>query len=242
MIMLPLLIAAALALGADMPFRDDFDGVLKEGWRWVDPKGDCEQSLQARPGFFRIVVRGYHDIWPGRKDFNAPRLVRDVEGDFVLETLVTSTERWSGGLLIWQDEKNYVRLDRGVHLRNQVILAASSGGKHVSVGEEWVDREMVRLRLKRIGNNVTASYSLDGADWKELRRMRGGVLEDIPRVEDGASQLKEKDYSWVEGKSIVDFPAAQKLQVGIDALGPSIAGIQIGKIVTDYDYVSIRRP
>lgn len=41
---------------ADVQFRDDFDGALQSGWQWIDIKGDCTRSLDARPGYLRIAI------------------------------------------------------------------------------------------------------------------------------------------------------------------------------------------
>ncbi len=71
---------ASLAIAADVQFRDDFDGKLKPGWQWIDPKGDCAKSLDARPGFLRITVEDYHDLWPVNQDYYAPRLLREAGG------------------------------------------------------------------------------------------------------------------------------------------------------------------
>jgi hypothetical protein len=90
----------ALMMACTNQFRDEFDGKLKSGWQWIDPRGDSAMSLDARHGFLRITVTGYHDLWPANNNFTAPRLMRKVSGDFILETKIAGPSRWCGGLLI----------------------------------------------------------------------------------------------------------------------------------------------
>jgi regulation of enolase protein 1 (concanavalin A-like superfamily) len=66
----------------------------------------------------------YHDLSPERKRFNAPRLLRDVEGDFVIQVRVSASfrpsiksnvddedSRVAAGLVLIPADKNYIRLE-----------------------------------------------------------------------------------------------------------------------------------
>jgi hypothetical protein len=75
----------------------------------------------------RLVVKvpgGIHNLNPNR-GMQAPRVLKMVKGDFVAQIKVTgdfkpgekaaNNQRSSfngAGLLVWQDEKNYIRLER----------------------------------------------------------------------------------------------------------------------------------
>lgn len=75
-----LLVSAALAAPAPDPFRS--------GWgNPVDPSRDCKISRNG--GVLTIELPGTdHDYDPIRKHLNAPRIVRDIEGDFDLRVRV----------------------------------------------------------------------------------------------------------------------------------------------------------
>jgi hypothetical protein len=111
-----------------------------EGWTMIDPSGDC--TIRAAGGKVTISVpAGLHDLWKGQKDetkrFNAPRVMRNIEGDFVVRVKVTTQSRpgadqseipalqrltgiagthpYHGvGLLVRDSDQHYLRLERGL--------------------------------------------------------------------------------------------------------------------------------
>jgi regulation of enolase protein 1 (concanavalin A-like superfamily) len=176
-------------LAASIPFRDDFASKLEPGWQWIDPQGDSTMSLDARPGFLRITVTGRHDLWPANREYSAPRLMRGVQGDFTVETKIDGPERWCGGLLIWKDTNNFVRFERGIHFRNELLFEGANNGEFLSVARDYVVGDPTWLRLERRGSMVTASYSIDGAEWLPLKRLwrlfafKGSYPKSVMRVE-----------------------------------------------------------
>jgi hypothetical protein len=224
------------------PFRDDFNGGLGPGWRWVDPKGDSLNSVETREGFLRIEVKGYHDLWNPGENYNAPRLVREADGDFTLETKIAGPGRWCGGLLVWKDADNFVRLDRGIRFRNDISLGGAIDGEYVSLAHDYVEADPVWLRLERAGSRYTAYYSADGNQWVPLKRTSTGMKRNPPKaLEDAASLLKEPDFIFSEARGSLEMPAAGPLLVGISGL---VTGIPlpngVSRTVTDYDYFAIR--
>ena len=132
----------------------------------------------------RIIVPGKTHILSaeiGR--VNAPRILRDIKGDFDVSVRVAGTSHPAGkatttvyppyhgaGLLIWQDQENYVRLEIAADLqhgkarpyvnfeyRKDGALAASSGIKNTDGSNH--------LRLKRRGAEIYASFGPDGVRW-----------------------------------------------------------------------------
>ena len=223
-------------------FRDDFKGSLEPGWRWVDPKRDSNRSVDARDGFLRIEVKGYHDLWTGSGDYNAPRLMREVEGDFTMETKVAGPGRWCGGLVVWKDEDNFIRLDRGVRFRNELAPhGLPLHGEFTSIAREYVDAEALWLRLERAGSVYRASYSVDGKQWLPLKRTNTGSKKEPPKaLEDAMSLLKEVDFGFREASNSIEMRAPEPLLVGISGMVPGIAlPYGISQSVTDYDYFAI---
>jgi len=96
----------------------------KGGWdRPIDPDDDCK--IISKKGTVTIELPGtYHDLSPKRNRFNAPRLLRDVEGDFVMQVRVCALFRPSAkssvdgedprvaaGLVLIPIDKNYIRVE-----------------------------------------------------------------------------------------------------------------------------------
>ena len=150
----------------------------------VDPDGDCKFELEPREDKVRIIVPGKTHILSaeiGR--VNAPRILRDIKGDFDVSVRVAGTSHPGGkatttvyppyhgaGLLIWQDQENYVRLEIAADLqhgkarpyvnfeyRKDGALAASSGIMNTDGSNH--------LRLKRRGDEIYASFGPDGVRW-----------------------------------------------------------------------------
>ena len=166
---------------------EEHDRTAREKGNWgdaVDPDGDCKFELEPREDRVRIIVPGKTHILSaeiGR--VNAPRILRDIEGDFDVSVRVAGTGHPGGkatttlyspyhgaGLLIWQDQENYVRLEIAADLqhgkarpyvnfehRKDGALATSSGIMNTDGSNH--------LRLRRRGDEIYASFGPDGLRW-----------------------------------------------------------------------------
>ena len=98
-------------------FHDDFDeGVLSSSWEWFDPRDDSVLAF-SRPGWLEIKAISGNDLQP-RSNLNAPRLfyVEAASGDLALETSISAPRDGkfqSGGLLVWKDDDNFLRFEKG---------------------------------------------------------------------------------------------------------------------------------
>jgi serine/threonine protein kinase/regulation of enolase protein 1 (concanavalin A-like superfamily) len=164
----------------------------------VDPGGDCQFELDPPEDKVRIIVPGKTHILSaeiGR--MNAPRILRDIKGDFDVSVRVAGTDHAGGkatttlyspyhgaGLLIWQDMKNYVRLEVATDLqhgkprpyvnfeyRKEGVLAATSGMKN---GDGWN-----HLRLSRRGDDINASFGPDGVRWTSFPTLTAKLKDRI---------------------------------------------------------------
>jgi regulation of enolase protein 1 (concanavalin A-like superfamily) len=178
------------------------------GWdRPVDPKGDC--SIERKGDRLTITVPGEGhevDIASRSNRMNGPRLLRDVEGDFVVEVRV-SGDNWASeqegfrgaGLLVADADKGH-----GLTLKVQVRCTVSGRDKL----SEWVmseehhprgfavfapaghnrttrPRRSTYFRLERRGDAWRRSWSEDSNKWHEYsealkmrlpRKLKVGVL------------------------------------------------------------------
>lgn len=143
---------------------DNFDNTaLNAGWVWIDPKGDSAYSLTDNPGVLRLTVYGRnHDLY---QNLNAPRMLQHVNGDFTVTTKVTINPRrnyQAAGLLYWQDENNYVRLERT--LVKGIDLLYKIQGEYKAI-EIPFSASTVFLKFELSNQTIQASYSDDSYNW-----------------------------------------------------------------------------
>ena len=130
---------------------------IPAGWGTVvDPAGDC--TVVEDKGVLRIVVPGiWRDLNPTaerNKNLLAPRVLQPVTGDFLAEVKVGEFERpkantssngicsyVGAGLLVWKDDKNFLRWGRAANGETDTLFAAGEvfeGGEMVN----WLTAEL----------------------------------------------------------------------------------------------------
>ena len=212
-----LLITPALTLAKPIPRDRESDLLVKHWGTPVDPGGECRFRLDD--GKLSIKIPGKPHVMSAEiGQTNGPRVLRDVEGDFIAEVRVSGPfpadphslieGRWAfngSGLLIWGDDKNYIRLERArMHIPNGAWRcwanwelrqnAKASGGWNGNNATLLEEAKTVTLRVVRKGDTFTGSYRLDGGAWQELAPMH--------------------------------VPLGKKLQVGVVALQNTAAGYE----------------
>ena len=156
----------------------------------VDPDGDCR--LEFKDGDLVGEVPGtLHDLNIDIGKVNAPRVVREVEGDFVATVKVKggfqpgpvstgpkSVPYNGGGLLVWLDQDHYIRLERGSMNRQDRVLGLLIFESRVRGTRAEVHNKgglnpskNLWLRLERRGGTLSGFFSDDGRDWEELEPM-----------------------------------------------------------------------
>jgi hypothetical protein len=159
------------------------------GWdKPVDPRGDCQFDREADK--LTVTVPGgwpRPPAGPGRW-LNFPRLLRDVEGDFVVSVRVGGAFRPTGrdgchaaGLLLTDGETAFV-LGRGAAAEGfpkggdpGAVLPRPLGTFLLGGGDELYASGLPLgqpeyLRLERRGNELRAAFSADGKTWGRFRR------------------------------------------------------------------------
>jgi regulation of enolase protein 1 (concanavalin A-like superfamily) len=167
------------------------------GWGTVtDPDGDC--AVKAEKGKLTVTVpEGTHDLNPNLGGMKAPRVLREVEGDFTALVKVTgdftpgdkaasdNTSSFNGaGLLVWQDAKNYLRLERNAWWRPDLgkygcyppLVEYYKDGEYQNTNpdgtvEEFFKGRSTWLKVERQGDKLTASYSHDGKEWSVAKEL-----------------------------------------------------------------------
>jgi DNA-binding SARP family transcriptional activator/regulation of enolase protein 1 (concanavalin A-like superfamily) len=133
-------------------------------WQWVDPLGDCSFSLADD---LTIRAANCRDLWG--INLSAPRLMQPANGDFAVQVTchaATADRPAMGGLLLWQDKANYLRLTWGELDAESVALAGSLENRNLVIGRGSLRHEgAITLRLERRGDMVRALCSADEREW-----------------------------------------------------------------------------
>jgi regulation of enolase protein 1 (concanavalin A-like superfamily) len=134
------------------------------GWSFVDPLGDCACTVGEG-----LEIRAANQRDLRRPNLSAPRLVRPVAGEFALEAGCCPADARRpalGGLLIWKDAGNFLRLDRGTRGETEISFAGCIAGHDHLIGRGHLPpSERVFLRLERRAGRVRALCSADGQRW-----------------------------------------------------------------------------
>jgi regulation of enolase protein 1 (concanavalin A-like superfamily) len=155
-------------------FQDGDHDSLPPGWAWHDTFDDCSFTIGNGVVIHATNGRG---LWGN--NLSAPRLLRSINGDFSFQTLCTPATDGKpvmGGLLIWVDKKNYLRLDLGALGVNQITFGGALQNQALIVGRGCLPQDhqqdsaisspaQVYLRMERIGERINAFCSADGRRW-----------------------------------------------------------------------------
>lgn len=138
---------------------------IKQGrWDSVDPFGDCAYTLTDD---LTIHAANGRTLWG--INLGAPRLVRPVAGDFAMQVTCSAAlpDRPAiGGILLWRDNANYLRLTWGELGADQVAFAGALDNRNLVIGRGALSHAgRVVLRLERRGDAVRALCSADGREW-----------------------------------------------------------------------------
>lgn len=150
----------------------------------LDPDGDCRFTV-ANNALVIDVPAIPHGLTEGIGKGNAPRVLRELEGDFSIQVKVCGSFHpqakvnspgvpfQAGGLIVWDGPDHYIRFVRsGQERKGNIVpviaLSLREAGKMTGQPTQAPDQD-VYLRLERRGNDLSGSYSLDANQWKHLQ-------------------------------------------------------------------------
>lgn len=159
------------------------------GWGdFVNPRKDCKvQPLEKSLKLTLPAVA--HDLSIEINRMNAPRILQPAKGDFTVQVKVSGVAHpqnvsvipgrkpfCSAGLLVWRDERNYIRLERatlntGASTSTYASWELRQNGQFARAGrtdELPLTGDDTWLRITRQGSSYTGAASRDGLDWSPL--------------------------------------------------------------------------
>jgi predicted ATPase/class 3 adenylate cyclase/regulation of enolase protein 1 (concanavalin A-like superfamily) len=163
--------------------QEGFATVLGPEWTWTDPLGDGTFFVQEG---LEIRAANGRDLWVLNQ--SAPRMLRPASGEFGVQAICapgTDDLPAIGGLLIWRDRANYLRLDRGLTGDRDVTLLGCVENRDQVIGRGRLPGQVARggdriwLRLERVGEQVTAFCSADGKAWFTLGHVPFAVQDPL---------------------------------------------------------------
>ena len=147
----------------ETPNFEDF----KSNWEWQDESGRSSIEISPQSGEIKVCAPRACILWPG-VNMRAPRLLRPIEGDFVIETWISSIGdklKSGGGILIWKDEESflYVAQEGGM-----INFQGNINGKWYLFGRGFWESDKTLLRLERFRDRVCIYFSSNNQNWFSL--------------------------------------------------------------------------
>lgn len=159
------------------------------GWGMaIDPAGDVGFKVKGKA--LTLQVPGtLHDLVADIGKFNAPRILRPVDGDFVAIVRVDGSFTPGGksakektvplnaaGLVLWKDAENYAFIMKGAMARSgkinsTIFFEEREAGHRGAMHNAGIPAGAMFLRLERKGGRITGAYSDNGVQWKPLKPM-----------------------------------------------------------------------
>jgi tetratricopeptide (TPR) repeat protein len=144
---------------------DPFAETISECWEWVDPLGDCSYHFDRGLIIQAANERNLHHINRSAPSF---LLKKPITGDFALKVIMErgSDEKPAiGGLLLWQNEKNWLCLERGARGSGEIIFRGFKDNRDLVFGRGRLAAPVATLRLEKQGYQVMAYCSADENVW-----------------------------------------------------------------------------
>ena len=134
-------------------------------WKWVDPFDDCAYAVDQGLIIQAANERNFHHI-----NRSAPRFIyrTPLSGDFTIQTICSQSsdeQPGIGGLLIWQNDKNWLCLELGARGPDEMIFRGFQDNYDRVFGRGRLHANTAHLRLEKRGYQIAAYCSPDGQDW-----------------------------------------------------------------------------
>ncbi len=150
---------------------DDFKGNLNTNiWSTYTPLGGSDITTTGSQLQIPVSAGTNHDLWTG--NLNAPRITQPIANtDFELEAKFDSpvtAQYQMQGIVVEKDHNNLLRFEFHSDGSTTNIFSASivNGKAKQRLKKSISSGSPLYLRVKRSGNQWTASYSSNGSAWK----------------------------------------------------------------------------
>ena len=158
------------------PVSDDFNRceLYTELWTFVNPSGVGSVTADPAQSDILLTVPPSPTMTMWESERNAPRIMQDTaDQDFTVEIKFDSIPSYNNqfqGLLVEQDEDNWIRFD--ILNKNGVLklfAGVTTGGTSEPKWTQTIDvgdSTEIYLRVSRLGDIWTQRFSTDGVNWQ----------------------------------------------------------------------------
>jgi regulation of enolase protein 1 (concanavalin A-like superfamily) len=174
-------------------------------WHWFDPKTDATYSVSGES--ISISAPNGNDLWPAF-NFDAPRLTKQVSGDFDLQVRVRGQWRdgYNGaGLAVHVGKISVIRFERGIKgtptSADHIALFGFDNGRETGRAHILFSASDLFLKLERRGNKFTGYASERGANWTKV----GTVEANFPVTVDAGLTLINQHNNNIFKATFSDF-------------------------------------
>ena len=203
--------------GGSPTHTEEFNsGSLNPAWTWVR-EDNTKWSLTANPGNMRITCQT-GELAQTDNTAKNPLLRIPSAGDWSIRTKVTfnpSVGNQQAGLLVYQDDHNYLKLVRCYNGANRVHYAKETGGTYTMVNETAQAATTVYLKIAKSGTTYTGYYNTDGSEnWIQV----GSTSVSLNNVKCGlacfAGPATDADFDWYDDGTAGATPTPTPTPVG----------------------------
>lgn len=154
------------------PISDDFNGcqLNPQLWTFINPLSDASVTLTGAYAEISVPAGTTHDLWTSGR--TAPRIMQFADdGDFELSAKFDSpmsTKNQAQGIVIEQDDQNYLRfnfLHDGNNYKVQAFYFTAGVPTEKVNNTLSLTAPPMYLRVKRIGDVWNLWHSADGSTW-----------------------------------------------------------------------------
>jgi beta-xylosidase len=220
--------ANAASITTKLTWIDNFDSeTLDSRWTWVR-ENPTYWSLTDNPGFFQLQTRG--SLHLAVNNLENILLFSPSTENFSITTKVTflpTANYQAAGLIVYQDDDNYVSMTRVYADGDNVRIKQENDGTYSIFYGNGVTESTIYLRLDKVANDYYGFYSIDGDVWefvgqfnRSLSNIKVGLMgsdgetsievtadfdyfEFIPRtynktwIDDFNSETLDSAWSWI---------------------------------------------
>jgi glucosylceramidase len=183
---------------------DEFNSsTLNSAWSWVR-EDNTQWSLTTNPGYMRIVCQD-GDLYQTTNNAKNVLLRTAPTGDWSIITKLNfnpTSNTQQAGLVVYQDDDNYIKLVRIYYNTNSLECSKEVGGAFTANSAAQT-ATTVYLKVTKSGTTYTGYYNLDGGTtWTQVYQYTGinfsnikvGLLSCI------AGSTLNADYDWFDVK------------------------------------------
>ncbi|WP_347273110.1 DUF1349 domain-containing protein [Candidatus Kuenenia sp.] len=155
-------------------FEDEFDGKSLENSWIILRENQSDISLTESPGHLRIVSKA-EDLWQINVNNKIKLLRRGPHGDFEIVVKLTYDPKekfQQAGIILYEDEENYVMLTRQKDDAQHVVMSRSIS-KTEGAKSAATSLTTLYLKLTKSGESISGAFSTNGETWTTVDHISG---------------------------------------------------------------------